>query len=135
MANWKKSAQYILESNNYVQPAEKKDNTQNSQTIDLWRNNPNNKINSTADGATGSDSWKSQAIEAIKSKSYINPESRTYELTASDGKNFGTVSFEAYRAIKNNELDSYTPKSTYEKKCHKQFCGPRQQAYAGTHKQ
>lgn len=115
MANWKKSAQYILESNNYVQPAEKKDNTQNSQTIDLWRNNPNNKINSTADGANSSDSWKSQAIEAIKSKSYINPESRTYELTASDGKNFGTVSFEAYRAIKNNELDSYTPKSTYEK--------------------
>ena len=115
MANWKKSAQYILESNNYVQPAKKKDNTQSSQTIDLWRNNPNNKTNSTADGANSSDSWKSQVIEAIKSKSYINPESRTYELTASDGKNFGTVSFEAYRAIKNNELDSYTPKSTYEK--------------------
>lgn len=40
MSNWKSSAQYILESNNYVQPANRNTVKEDKKEIDLWQNNP-----------------------------------------------------------------------------------------------
>ena len=59
---------------------------------------------------------RKQARQSLKDRGYIIPENRTYELKTNDGKKFGTVSYDAYNAIKNNALSSYTPKNTDEQR-------------------
>lgn len=66
-------------------------------------------------GAKSSDSWQQQAKQSLDSRGYIAPENRMYEIKTNNGKNFGTVSYGAYKAIQNNTLDKYSPKNDNEK--------------------
>ena len=52
----------------------------------------------------------------VKSKGYVSPKAREYEITTSDGKSFGKVGYGAYSAILENKLDSYKPKNEEEKR-------------------
>lgn len=121
MANWKKSAQYILESNNYVRPADDKDDetTQNLGQkekgnltgIDLWRN----RLIYDGDNGGGSDDSREQIKNDIRSKGYITSENIIHRLKTPDGEYIGNITSDAYNALKNNKLDSYVTKSVYER--------------------
>ncbi len=59
--------------------------------------------------------WREQAKQSLKSRGYVAPEKRSYELKLNDGTNFGEISYGAYKAVRDNTLDSYTPTSQRDK--------------------
>lgn len=106
MANWKESAKKSLENR-----------ASNTSTPTVSAPSTSAAVSKTpTTGTTNSGSWQAQAKKSLESRNYVAPENRLYELKLDNGKNFGTVSYGAYNAIKNNTLDKYTPKNDNEKK-------------------
>lgn len=104
MADWKESAKQSLEN--------RKSNI-TTPVVSTPKDSSVTKAPTT--GTTSSGSWKEQLKRSLDSRGYIPPEKRSYELKLNDGKNFGVVSYDAYKAITNNQLEGYTPKSESEK--------------------
>ncbi len=88
-----------------------------AKQIILNRNASNNSSSSNNEttGTKSSGSWQQQAKQILDNRGYIPPEKREYEIKLDNGKNFGTVSYGAYKAIQNNTIDKYTPKNDDEK--------------------
>ena len=79
---------------------------------------------STASGDSRNAMSKAQldAYRKSKSESWQPIEYyKTYDLKSSDGKNFGKVSYEAYKAVENLALDSYKPQNDEEAKAISKF--------------
>ena len=57
-----------------------------------------------------------KARESLEKRGYKDPQFQKYEIKTNDGKDLGSVSYGAYRAIKENRLDNYRPTNDEEKR-------------------
>lgn len=119
MANWQESAK---------------------KSLDNRKNNTNNTSSATSAPAVVSapkvisapkstDTWQGKAQQSLNKRGYVPPENRMYSLKTNDGRDFGVVSYGAYKAIENNNLDSYTPKTSEEKASLDNFKAYAQEQY------
>ncbi|MBQ3114881.1 MAG: strawberry notch family protein [Clostridia bacterium] len=119
MANWQESAK---------------------KSLDNRKNNTNNTSSATSapavvsapkviDAPKSTDTWQGKAQQSLNKRGYVPPENRMYSLKTNDGQDFGIVSYGAYKAIENNNLDSYTPKTAEEKASIDSFKAYAQEQY------
>lgn len=119
MANWQESAKKILDN--------RKNNTNNTSSATSAPavvSSPK-----VIDAPKSTDTWQGKAQQILNKRGYVPPENRMYSLRTNDGQDFGVVSYGAYKAIENNNLDSYTPKTAEEKASIDSFKAYAQEQY------